>query len=285
MPNILSTIKANEADRDIRSALREIGCDLSHVDDLGDVAKAIRHQCVTGPNAVINASLKSGSGIKITPIDRQGYKVSANAEATLTNDLNEDIQAGTSVQKALYSIVNNIIPKAQKEVLEVPFILDYETIKTDRCGQDDYDNKAFGCKGRGTKRGLRPFEWYIKVYTYASVEPLYIPLQPALDDLKEDILSSIQYECKQEKPVKKLATCAPIKEVIKEKSGYECGVCKPTTTPKPKKKYVTPTCAPTQSPRCSGHDYICPICKEEPKENEEHVCKVDQDLLNYIKNL
>lgn len=192
MSNILEYATSAKALQDIKSALREIGCDTGDVDDITDVAKVIRNQAVSGPQAVINASLASGPGIKITPIDRKGYRISANSGAELKEDINSDLPKGTTIHKALFDIVNRQIPEATIKASQSPAIVGVEVFKAPYDGVDYYDNHAFGRKGQGRKSGLHPDDWYVKIYLYAQVEPLYVSLGPAMEEMKREILS----ECK-----------------------------------------------------------------------------------------
>ena len=191
MSNLLDTVTQNRNIADIRSALREIGVDVSTMDDLSDVADVIRKQCVTGPNAVVNAKLASGPGIKISPLDRKGYKISANSDACIVGDLADDLPAGTSVQKVLFNIINKYIPQIAREAAATPSILGVELLKAPYDGVDYYSHPMHNKEGR--KSGLHPEEWYIKIYLASQGEPLYVPMGAFVADLKRDILAETHH--------------------------------------------------------------------------------------------
>ena len=193
MSNILEAVTAQRNAADVKSALREIGCDVSGMDDLSDVAKIIREQCVTGPNAVINAKLMSGPGVKITPVDRKGYKISANSDAVLVGDLTDNLPAGTSLHKVLFQIVNKMIPDAVRQAAGTPSILSMEIFKAPYDGVDFYDNRAFGAQGQGRRAGLHPDEWYLKVYLYAQREPLYVSFGQLMMDFRKQLMNEVHH--------------------------------------------------------------------------------------------
>lgn len=193
MSNILEAVTAQRNAADVKSALREIGCDVSGMDDLSDVAKIIREQCVTGPNAVINAKLMSGPGVKITPIDRKGYKISANSDAVLVGDLTDNLPAGTSMHKVLFQIINKMIPDAVRQAAGTPSILSMEIFKAPYDGVDFYDNRAFGAQGQGRRAGLHPDEWYLKVYLYAQREPLYVSFGQLMMDFRKQLMNEVHH--------------------------------------------------------------------------------------------
>lgn len=189
MSNLLETTRKNRALEDCKSALREIGCEFcDDVESVEDVAKKIRHELCTNPHAVVNATLQGGPGVKITPIDRKGYKISANSDAVLTHDLTAELTKGTSLYKVLYRIINHMIPKAVQTAIQYPYIISTDVFKAAADGIDYYVNSAFGIKGKGRKAGLHPGEWYLKLSTTAAIEPLYIGLGALVEDIKNDIL-------------------------------------------------------------------------------------------------
>lgn len=186
--NLLEHTRSNRVFADLKQSLREIGCDVCDVNELADVPQAIRNQCCTGPNAVVNATIMSGPGIKVTPIERKGYKISANDEAPITSDLTPDYKKGTSIHKVLFSILNHELPKAVREAIRAPRIADMEIFKVHEDGIDYFQNPYFGDKGCGRRTGLHPREWYVKIYTCAQVEPYYLDLAPMVEDLRREIL-------------------------------------------------------------------------------------------------
>lgn len=186
--NLLEHTRSNRVFADLKQSLREIGCDVCDINELADVPQAIRNQCCTGPSAVVNATLMSGPGIKVTPIERKGYKISANDEAPITSDLTPDYKRGTSIHKVLFSILNHELPKAVREAVRAPRIADMEIFKVHEDGIDYFQNPYFGEKGCGRRTGLHPREWYVKIYTCAQVEPYYLDLAPMVEDLRREIL-------------------------------------------------------------------------------------------------
>jgi hypothetical protein len=191
--NLLEHARTNAAFSSIKAALHEIGVDVSSVDDLEDAAKAIRSECVTGPNAVVNATISGGTGIRVVPVDRKGYKISSTADGLLTADIDNNLKRGSSVQKALTYIIRDKIPAAISEAIATPAIVSIETFKAESDGVDFYENRAYGAKGKGRKSGLHPYEWYLKIYTISSVEPLYVGLGNMLEDVKHDIFCDLAH--------------------------------------------------------------------------------------------
>lgn len=191
MPNILEHAQSSRALRDIKCALRDVGCNSCEVEDLYDVASAIKKHLSANPPAVVNASLTAGPGIKVTPVDRRGYKISANDEALLSADVCDTLPKGTSVNKALHTIVNRMIPAVYKKAVRTPHVYDIEVFKAPYDGLDFYTNKAFGRNGR--KSGLIPDSWYVKIITTSALEPIYINLGPAMEDMKREILCECQH--------------------------------------------------------------------------------------------
>ena len=192
--NILEQVRSNRAFDDCKSALREIGCPICDVNDVTDIADTIRKHCCTGPNAVINATLCAGPGIKVTPIERRGYKISADDRAEIHHDIDDDIRKGSSINKALRVVVNEKIPAAIKEAVQSPVISEPELVKVPCDGIDYYNNPFFGREGSGRKTGLHRDAWYIRIYTIAAKEPLYVDMCPMVCDLKQDILAELRRE-------------------------------------------------------------------------------------------
>lgn len=186
--NLLEHTRSNRVFADLKQSLREIGCDVCDINELADIPRAIRNQCCTGPNAVVNAAIMPGPGIKVTPIERKGYKISANDEAVLTSDLTPEYKKGTSLHKVLFGILNHELPKAVREAIRAPRIADMEIFKVHEDGIDYFQNPYFGEKGCGRRTGLHPREWYVKIYTCAQVEPYYLDLAPMVEDLRREIL-------------------------------------------------------------------------------------------------
>lgn len=200
--NLLEHTRSNRAFADLKQALREIGCDVCDIEGLADVPNAIRSQCCTGPNAVVNAAIMPGPGIKVTPIERKGYKISATDEAPISADLNQEYKKGTSIHKVLFNILNKDLPKAMQDAIRAPRIADIEVFKVYEDGIDYFQNAYFGDKGSGRRTGLHPNEWYIKIYTCAQVEPYYLSLAPMIEDLRKEILWEARREA--DKTMRKL---------------------------------------------------------------------------------
>lgn len=190
---LIDNVKESRSMKDIKSALAEIGVDVNSISNLEDVATAIRG-CNAGPQVVVNGTLSGGHGIKVTPQDRKGYKISGNSDIILTQDLNNKIQSGTTVTKALYNIVNHEIPKAMSEAIHAPFIGGIEFFKAECDGIDYYDNKAFGKEGKGRKSGLRPYAWYLKIYTQSQYEPIYVDFGPFIESIRKDFLKDAAHQ-------------------------------------------------------------------------------------------
>lgn len=186
MSNILQYASANKALSDIKRSLESVGCDICDVESLTDVSKAIRDQLVTGPNAVINASLVSGPGIKISPIDRKGYKISADDTAVLSQDISSSLPKGMSIHKAMFDIVNKIIPAAALEAAYAPSVLDVSFVKVPYDGCDYYPLQ--GQHGNGRKAGLRPNTWYVRITLNSQSEPMYVDMGNVIAEMRNELL-------------------------------------------------------------------------------------------------
>lgn len=186
MSNILQYASANKALSDIKRSLESVGCDICDVESLTDVSKAIRDQLVTGPNAVINASLVSGPGIKISPIDRKGYKISADDTAVLSQDISSSLPKGMSIHKAMFDIVNKIIPAAALEAAYAPSVLDVTFIKVPYDGCDYYPLQSQ--HGNGRKAGLRPNTWYVRITLNSQSEPMYVDMGNVIAEMRNELL-------------------------------------------------------------------------------------------------
>ena len=186
MSNILQYASANKALSDIKRSLESVGCDICDVESLTDVSKAIRDQLVTGPNAVINASLVSGPGIKISPIDRKGYKISADDTAVLSQDISSSLPKGMSIHKAMFDIVNKIIPAAALEAAYAPSVLDVSFVKVPYDGCDYYPLQ--GQHGNGRKAGLRPNTWYVRITLNSQSEPMYVDMGNVIAEMRDELL-------------------------------------------------------------------------------------------------
>lgn len=186
MSNILQYASANKALGDIKRSLESVGCDICDVESLTDVSKAIRDQLVTGPNAVINASLVSGPGIKISPIDRKGYKISADDTAMLSQDISSGLPKGMSIHKAMFDIVNKIIPAAALEAAYAPSVLDVTFVKVPYDGCDYYPLQSQ--HGNGRKAGLRPNTWYVRITLNSQSEPMYVDMGNVIAEMRDELL-------------------------------------------------------------------------------------------------
>lgn len=182
---------------DIKSALQEIGVDVENINNPADVAEVIRNECQVA-GTVLNATLQAGPGVRITPIERKGYKISSDSDAVLSQDLTDDLTRGTAVQKVLHRIVHHMIPNAIHESIHSPYIVSIEVFKAENDGVDFYDNRAFGVKGQGRKSGLHPFEWYLKIYTMASAEPIYVGLGVMIQALKREIMYDVAHQTERQ---------------------------------------------------------------------------------------
>ena len=181
--------------REIKRALEDIGCPVCDADTIKDLPDIIRKKCHHGPQQVLNAVIEPGAGIKVKQIPGKGYKISADDRAELTRDLSPELCAGLSVGKALFQIVNRIIPEGNKEAAVAPNIVDVDFIKSSYAGDDMYCNRFFAERGRGRKTGLRPDEWYLKITVVSQVEPIYVCMGALLLDVKEDIYKNTHRMC------------------------------------------------------------------------------------------
>lgn len=186
MSNILQYASANKALNDIKQSLVNVGCDICRVESLTDVPKVIDEQLVSGPNAVVNASLVSGPGIKVSPIDRKGYKISADDTALLSQDLSNDLPKGMSIHKALFDIVHKLIPNAINTAVSAPSVLDISFIKVPYDGCDYYPLQDK--HGNGRKSGLRPNTWYMRLVLTSQAEPMYVDMGNIIAEIRKEIL-------------------------------------------------------------------------------------------------
>lgn len=189
MSNIIESTQNTRVFEDIRRSITEVGG--TAPEHLSCVGKAIREQLVAGPKAVVNASLVSGKGVKICPIERKGYKISANSGASLIAPVG-DIDAGATVQDALNYLATKAIPGAERNAAKAPHIVGVEYVKIPHDGCDYYDNKAYGSCGVGRKTGLVPNTWYLKLTLFSQVEPVYVSCGPLMSDLKREIMEEMR---------------------------------------------------------------------------------------------
>lgn len=187
--NIIESTQNTRVFEDIRRSITEVGG--TAPEHLSCVGKAIREQLVAGPKAVVNASLVSGKGVKICPIERKGYKISANSGASLIAPVG-DIDAGATVQDALTYLATKAIPGAERNAAKAPHIVGVEYVKIPHDGCDYYDNKAYGSCGVGRKTGLVPNTWYLKLTLFSQVEPVYVSCGPLMSDLKREIMEEMR---------------------------------------------------------------------------------------------
>lgn len=187
--NIIESTQNTRVFEDIRRSITEVGG--TAPEHLSCVGKAIREQLVAGPKAVVNASLVSGKGVKICPIERKGYKISANSGASLIAPVG-DIDAGATVQDALNYLATKAIPGAERNAAKAPHIVGVEYVKTPHDGCDYYDNKAYGSCGVGRKTGLVPNTWYLKLTLFSQAEPVYVSCGPLMSDLKREIMDEMR---------------------------------------------------------------------------------------------
>lgn len=262
--NIIESTQNTRVFEDIRRSITEVGG--TAPEHLSCVGKAIREQLVAGPKAVVNASLVSGKGVKICPIERKGYKISANSGASLIAPVG-DIDAGATVQDALNYLATKAIPGAERNAAKAPHIVGVEYVKIPHDGCDYYDNKAYGSCGVGRKTGLVPNTWYLKLTLFSQVEPVYVSCGPLMSDLKREIMEEMRRMLdgfkdnlpKPENP-KHDCTCG-CKGYCKE----PCPLCiKPDGTapngepkPEPKEENCGPWIVPESNCEIKGNDDDC----------------------------
>lgn len=262
MSNIIESTQNTRVFEDIRRSITEVGG--TAPEHLSCVGKAIREQLVAGPKAVVNASLVSGKGVKICPIERKGYKISANSGASLIAPVG-DIDAGATVQDALNYLATKAIPGAERNAAKAPHIVGVEYVKIPHDGCDYYDNKAYGSCGVGRKTGLVPNTWYLKLTLFSQVEPVYVSCGPLMSDLKREIMEEMRRMLdgfkdnlpKPENP-KHDCTCG-CKGYCKE----PCPLCiKPEPKPDPK----------PEPENCGSGPWIVPESNCEIKGNDDDCC-------------
>lgn len=189
--NLLDHARENRDMITLKKAFQSIGCDCDF-DDINGAAEAIKN--LSTVPTVFNATLLPGPGVKVTPIERKGYKISANSEAQLFADINEKYRRGTSIHNVLAGILTHDLPKAVKVAIGAPRVSDIEVFKVYDDGIDYYNNAYFGRKGQGRKTGLQPCTWYVKIYTTSQVEPLYVSLSPIVTDLYNNLMQDMRRE-------------------------------------------------------------------------------------------
>lgn len=282
MSNILQYASANKALNDIKQSLVNAGCDICRVESLTDVPKVISEQLVSGPNAVVNASLMSGPGIRVSPIDRKGYKITADDTALLSQDLSNDLPKGMSIHKALFDIVHKLIPNAMNTAAAAPSVLDVSFIKVPYDGCDYYPLQDQ--HGNGRKSGLRPNTWYMRIVLTSQAEPMYVDMGNIIAEIRQEIL------CEAIRLVD-----ARIEDAINRRMAV-------TETPKQtcdapiiipyfdldnkkddikleEKQFIlpeTPTCDCVKPKKCN-----CEICRSEDKCD----CKPEVNILDKLKNM
>ena len=225
MSNILKTAQEANNLEILRELLRSKGCNVCDNADLSDITGIINDQLSCPSDPVVNAILCPGPGVKITPFDRKGYKISASDEALLSGDIADHLPQGTTVHKALFDIINNQIPNAIRQAACAPAIGDVEVFRAPVDGTDYYSNKAFGHNGQGRKSGLRPGAWYLRIYLFSQVEPLYVDLSPMTEYLRVNILKQTQ------NMIAKTMTCHLQKYHSVGGGGAEDNPCPPPSNP------------------------------------------------------
>ena len=186
MSSISESLNITRATTTLTSALQSIGCTVCDDATINDLASIIKDQCCIGPKAVVNAKLVSGPGVKISPIEKSGYRISSTSGGTLIDDISDDLIKGMTMQKVLSYIVNHEIPAAVKKAIQTPAVVGTDLFKCSYDGIDYYCNRSFGTKGHGKKTGLRPDKWYIRIYLTSQKEPLYIDMGPMVADVIKD---------------------------------------------------------------------------------------------------
>ena len=161
----------NNFDEELRDAIIAAGGTVPEGTCPCDYPNIIKDQLTTAKNIV----LEGGLGIKIVK-DGDKYTISANTEATTTNDLRppynidndpdiDTIPAGTSVQEVFNKLFENILPT-------LPSVLSGDIIKSSDNGTDQYQNPNY--PEAGIKSGLNPSEYYIRLFLASKQEPIYI---------------------------------------------------------------------------------------------------------------
>ena len=225
MSNILKTAQEANNLEILRELLRSKGCNVCDNADMSDITSVINDQLSCPGDPVVNAILCPGPGVKITPFERKGYKISASDEALLSGDIADHLPQGTTVHKALFDIINNQIPNAIRQAACAPAIGDVEVFRAPVDGKDYYSNKAFGDNGQGSKSGLCPGAWYLRIYLFSQVEPLYVDLSPMTEYLRVNILKQTQ------NMIAKTMTCHLQKYHSVGGGGAEDNPCPPPSNP------------------------------------------------------
>lgn len=275
MSNIIESTQNTRVFEDIRRSITEVGG--TAPEHLSCVGKAIREQLVAGPKAVVNASLVSGKGVKICPIERKGYKISANSGASLIAPVG-DIDAGATVQDALNYLATKAIPGAERNAAKAPHIVGVEYVKIPHDGCDYYDNKAYGSCGVGRKTGLVPNTWYLKLTLFSQVEPVYVSCGPLMSDLKREIMEEMRRmldgfkdQCKKkETPSENHADCTC------GCMGYYKEPCPLCIKPEPKTEPKEENCGPWIVPE-SNYEIGADTCSDE----DSCICEPKLDV-NFI---
>ena len=275
MSNIMNHMQTSRAVNDIKDALKDIGCDVSSVDGMNDLAEIIRKDCLAGP--VVNAVLEAGPGVRIVPMGKKGYKISATSGATLEADLTDDFLKGTAIQKVLHYILYHAIPCATKAAASAPSIVRMDLIKLSYDGVDYYENPAFGPKGQGRRSGLTPNGWYLRLFTHQMKEPFYTDLSPLIsatvDGFKVEVSKVI--DRKIDMAMKRHIESLHKPNECPEYPGYDhnCGCdhhhhkpCEPDTDVDPG-FLICPDCGLPMDNCCCHHHKPC-----EPKPNPSGPC-------------
>lgn len=194
MSNILKSAQNSNYLETLRDLLICKGCNVDENADMDDIADIIDGQMCHCGDPVVNAILVGGPGIKVTPFDRKGYKISASDEALLSGDISNDLPQGTTIHKALFDIVNKQIPRAMRRAAGAPAIVGAEVFRAEPDGCDYYDNKAFPRHGQGRKSGLRPYAWYLKIYLFSQAEPLYVELSALVEGIRIEFLKQARQQ-------------------------------------------------------------------------------------------
>lgn len=274
--NLLDHARENRDMEVLKQAFQSIGCDCDFT-DINGAAEAIR-KLSTVPT-VVNAALMAGPGIKVTPIERKGYKISANDDAQLTSDLGDKYRRGTSIHNVLKGIVYHEIPKAMRNAIRAPRVTDITVFKVYDDGIDYYTNPYFGTKGRGRKSGLQPCAWYIRLYTITQVEPLYVCLSAMVEDLRRDLVIEARREADK-------AVAAAIEELSEQLGKPIKWPCRPSHKPchghhrpeRPVEPEIPEIPEEPETPNMPDETPEGPIIYEQPLDPNEPYIKYDDPV-------
>lgn len=195
MASLLEHVMVNKLSSELKDAINTVGGDASSATGPMDYPQIIIDQLTAKQASTDGSTLYAGDGITINQ-NGDGFIISANSNATLANSITlphnidndvkvDTISAGTSIQRTLEIICNDVIPT-------IPSVLSGDIIKASENGTDQYQHPYFD--DIGVKSGLVPERYYIRMFIASQQEPVYIEMIGEIGDVVIESLTKVEAE-------------------------------------------------------------------------------------------